>query len=209
MSSETQTTKKSTATAPQNPYDRFSATAIAFHWIVGILILVVIGLSYYMESLPMGTYKFQMYNLHKSLGLLVLLFAIPRILYRLTHGRPPKFDHYAKWEVLLSSLVTWLLYGLLFAMPISGLVMNLSGGHDLKWFNIIAIPNFIGENHDLHEIGEEAHEIMGEALQILIILHVLGTLKHFVIDKDNTLFRMLPLGFFNNLLKKRKKNNAS
>lgn len=182
--------------APNNtPYfeRRFSALSIAFHWGVGLLIIAVIAISFYMESLPPSSYKYQVYNLHKSLGLLVLLLAVPRLIWRLSHGRPPKLPHYKTWEVWLSGTVTWAMYALMIAMPLSGWLMNSAAGFPLKAFGTVPVPLLMDNNKELAELFEEAHELMGDALKILILLHVAGVLKHLTIDKDNTLYRMLPL----------------
>lgn len=175
--------------------DRFSGLSIAFHWGVGLLILAVIAISFYMESLPNSSYKYQVYNLHKSLGLLVLLFAAPRLLWRIKHGRPPKLATHKVWEQRLSSTVAWAMYALIFLMPLSGWLMNSASGYPLKLFGLFDIPSLMNRNKELAELFEEGHEIMGDALKILIILHIAGTLKHFIIDKDNTFYRMLPLPF--------------
>lgn len=38
------------------------------------------------------------------------------------------------------------------------------------------------------------HAVAGTTLLVLIAVHVLATLKHTFIDKDGTIFRMLPFG---------------
>jgi cytochrome b561 len=179
-----------------NTPDRFSLMSITFHWVIGLMILAVIALSYYMESLPNSSYKFQVYNLHKSIGFLVLVLAIPRILWRLGHGRPPKIETHKAWEHRLSSLVAWAMYGLLFLMPLTGFFMGAAYGYPFKLFNILEIPGMISKNQELGNLLNQLHDLGGEVLQILIILHVAGTLKHLTIDKDNTLYRMLPFNFF-------------
>lgn len=189
-----ETPKTTSVSTPSQ--DRFSTLAIAFHWIIGLLILTAIALSYYWDELPRGPEKYEIYNLHKSIGILVLLFALPRLAYRLMHGRPPKFDHYKKWEVTLSSVVTWSLYGLMIAMPISGWLMSSGGGYAVPFFGLFEMPALIGKSKELGGIFHETHELCGNVIQILIVLHVGGTLKHYVMDKDNTLYRMLPISIF-------------
>ncbi len=172
---------------------RYSIPAIAFHWIMAIAVGTVIGLALYMDGLENGTHKYQVYALHKSFGLLVLALVIPRIIWRFATPHPGKMPTHKRWERTLSSIVAWALYALMFAMPLSGLIMNGAAGYQVKFFDLFTIDPLVAKNADLAKSLKEAHEIMGDAIQILILLHVGGALKHLFIDRDNTLYRMAPL----------------
>jgi cytochrome b561 len=43
----------------------------------------------------------------------------------------------------------------------------------------------------MRELFYEAHEVIGLIILLVIILHIIGALKHKFIDKDDTLKRML------------------
>jgi cytochrome b561 len=129
------------------------------------------------------------FNLHKSIGITLLALVIVRIFWRLTHKAPAMLASYKAWETKLASGVHRLLYVLMVALPLSGLVMAVASKYGVKWFGL----EFIGglDNKPLREVFKEAHEIIGVVILLIIILHILGALKHKFIDKDETLDRML------------------
>jgi cytochrome b561 len=130
------------------------------------------------------------FNLHKSIGITLLGLIIIRILWRITHKPPTALASYKAWERKLSTSAHHLLYLLMLIIPISGLIMSISGKYGVKWFGLDFIAGF--ENKALREIFHETHEIAGVILLAIVALHIAGALKHKFIDKDETMSRMLP-----------------
>lgn len=174
---------------------RFNTPAIIMHWMIAALMATVIGLALYMDDLPAGTEKYQIYMLHKSFGMMVLAVALPRIAWRFIGTHPGKIPTHRRWEKNLSNATAYGLYALMLAMPVSGLLMNSAAGYPLNLFGAVTIPPVIDKNVELGKMIKEFHEIGGTVIQVLIVLHVGGALKHLVIDRDNTLYRMLPFKF--------------
>ena len=67
---------------------RYNATAIALHWLLGLVLVGLFGLGTYMSDLPFSPQRLKLYNWHKWAGVAVLALSLVRILWRLTH-RPP------------------------------------------------------------------------------------------------------------------------
>ena len=96
---------------------------------------------------------------------------------------------YKAWEIKLANGVHRLLYVLMVALPLSGLVMAVASKYGVKWFGLEFISGL--DNKPLREAFKEVHEIVGVVILLIIIVHILGALKHKFIDKDETLDRIL------------------
>jgi cytochrome b561 len=88
-----------------------------------------------------------------------------------------------------------LLYALLFAVPISGWVMNSAAGFPLQWFGLFNLPSIAAHDHDLHEFTEDLHEWLFWALVALAAAHAAAAAYHHLFQRDATLVRMLPRGW--------------
>lgn len=76
------------------------------------------------------------------------------------------------------------------AIPLSGLVMSIASKYGVKWFGLDFIAGI--DSKPLREIFHEVHEIAGLVLVAILVLHILGALKHKFIDKDDTMKRIMP-----------------
>lgn len=190
---------------------RYTKTAVILHWLIAIGIFAMFALGWYMSELPKdapkqiaydlfdwGIYTWQLseeasprtfyFNLHKSIGVTLLGLIIIRVLWRITHRPPALLASYKAWERKLATGTHHLLYLLMVAMPLSGLIMAVASKYGVKWFGI----DFIGglDNTPLREAFKEVHEIIGAIILLVLILHIAGALKHKFIDKDGTMERM-------------------
>ncbi len=190
---------------------RYTKTAIVLHWLIAIGIFGMFGIGWYMSDLPkeapkamaydlfdLGIYTWQLsdavsprtfyFNLHKSIGVTLLLLIAVRLYWRVTHEPPALLASLKAWEKKLATTAHHLLYLFMIATPVSGLIMASYSKYGVKWFGVQLIPGL--DNKALHESLLEVHEIVGIILLAVIILHVAGALKHKFIDKDETLKRM-------------------
>lgn len=172
--------------------DRWSGGSRLFHWVTALLIFILLPLGMWMTGLPFSDFKLELYNCHKTLGLLVLILFIARIGWRMAHTAPAELSSHAVWEKKLAAATHVLLYALLFLIPLSGWVMSSAGEFPVIFFGQ-PVPPIAPKNEWLFDVTREAHEIMAFVLAFLIGLHIAGALKHFVIDRDFTLQRMVPL----------------
>ena len=128
--------------------ERYTRTAIALHWVIAIGVVANIALAWIW---PLGDthdslapYVRPMIDKHKAIGLTILGLAALRLLWRLGH-RPPAFPlSYRPWERQLAHIVHWGLYFVIFAMPITGYVMDCAfkdaAAHPITWFGLFEIP---------------------------------------------------------------------
>lgn len=192
---------------------RYTKVAIILHWLIAFGILGMFAFGWYMTGLPReapeqmsydlfdwGIYTWELtkessprafyFNLHKSIGITLLGLIVIRIVWRIMHKPPALLTSYKAWERKLSTSAHHLLYLLMILVPTSGLIMSVAGKYGVKWFGLDFIAGI--ENKPIREIFHETHEIAGLIFLAIIVLHILGALKHKLIDKDETMQRMLP-----------------
>lgn len=176
--------------------EKYSYVAQAFHWIVGLAILSMIPFGWYMGDVPVSPEKFQLYALHKSIGVTILAAVILRFFWRLYDGVPAAMQSHKPWEKKLSKTVHYVLYFLMLLMPLSGWLMSSAKGFPVSVYGLFNMPDLIAKSQMFGDVLETIHSKAAWAIIILVGLHVAGALKHQFIDKDGTIRRMLPFSLF-------------
>lgn len=183
--------------------ERYSNVAIALHWLIAVMIIGQIAGGFYMHNLPreQAELKFELFQLHKSFGITVLLLTLFRIGWRLTHKPPALPVKMAGWEKLLARGAHLGFYALLLALPLVGWAVvsssPLAGSVQTYLFGVIHWPHLpffegVEDRKGLsHDFGE-LHEYLAFTMIGLIGLHVAAALKHQLIDRDEVLSHMLP-----------------
>lgn len=183
----------------KNDATSYGTLSKTLHWLMAAIIITLIAVGIYMAGLPKETaeqkqYAFQFYGLHKSFGVVALLLIIVRLAWiRLSPppALPAVFD--AK-EQKVVRLLQSLLYILMLLLPLSGYLMSNAGGYPINLFGLGELPALVGKSKGLGDIAHEAHEIMGFAMLLLIVLHMAGAIKHRLKDRggeSDILKRML------------------
>jgi cytochrome b561 len=170
---------------------RYGVVAQAFHWTVAALVLSGFGVGLYMVTLKLSPGKLQLFSYHKWIGVTVFLLALLRLAWRAGHA-PPPLPPMPAWQHRVAQVTHWLLYLLLFAVPLSGWLMSSAKGMQTVWFGVLPIPDLLAKNKELGHRLEDLHYVLNKTLLVLIGLHVAAALKHFLFDRDQVLQRMLP-----------------
>lgn len=178
----------------RNSEDRYGAVAQLLHWGMLILFVALYLIAESMEEMPKGPDKFELIGLHKSLGVTALLLVLARVGWRFASPPPVTAADLNPMQQKVAGALHILLYICMFAMPISGYVMSMAGGHAIEVFGLFSLPDLVGESHDLKEFAEEAHEVTWVIIMILVGLHAVAALFHHFVAKDSVLRRMLPGG---------------
>ncbi|QIL20004.1 cytochrome b [Thermomonas sp. HDW16] len=178
----------------KNTRDQWGTVSKTLHWLVVALILAMAWLGLTMGDMPNGPDKIARYALHKSIGISILALMALRLLWRLYAGAPDPVPGTPRWQERIATLTHWALYALLFAVPVSGWVMNSAAGFPLQWFGLFNLPAIAGKDHDLHELTEEMHELLFWAMATVAVLHAAAAFYHHLFQRDATLARMLPAG---------------
>ncbi len=174
----------------KNTETKFGSIAISLHWLMAIIIIGMLALGLYMTGLPKSALKLKLYGWHKEFGMLILMLAAARISWRLSNINP-SLASLPSWERLGALAVHWMLYLLMFAMPITGWLITSAAGFPVSFFGLFLIPTIVPADENWLKIFETMHEWIAYGLIALIIGHTLAALKHHFIDKDDIFRRML------------------
>jgi cytochrome b561 len=171
---------------------RYGAIAQAFHWLIAGLIFVMLGLGYYMEDLPEGARKLEVFGIHKSIGITIAMLAGLRVVWRLLNPPPLLPASMRFWERKTAGVVHALLYLMLFVQPLVGFLQSNAADVPVVLWGFWLLPPLIGPDEPLSETLIGVHSIGGNLLAILVIVHVAAALRHHFVLKDDVLRRMLP-----------------
>ncbi len=181
-----------------NTRETYGLVAQAFHWATAGLILVLLPMGVIMHELPaqseaQAVAKFELYSLHKTLGMAVLIIAVARILWALVQVHPAPLHPERRIETLAAKVVHWLLYASIVLMPVTGWLHHAAlDGFAPIWGPFPQTAAIIPKNPVIADLFGQAHFAMGLVLAGSIALHVAGAFKHAVLDRDGTLRRMIP-----------------
>jgi cytochrome b561 len=172
---------------------RYAIPAIVLHWLIAGLIVCAFSLGLTMINIPgLTPTKLKYFSWHKWLGVTVLGLASFRLLWRLTHAAPAYPGNMPGWQQKAAHALHALLYGLIFAIPLSGYFYSLAAGVPVVYLGLIPLPVLIDADPALKVILKQVHYAFNMLLLGAVALHLLAALKHQFIDKDGVLKRMLP-----------------
>ena len=169
---------------------RYTRVAIVLHWTIATLIVANLAIGLLHDSLLKGTIP-----LHKSIGMLVLLLGLVRLGWRFAHRPPPLPASVRVWERRLSAVIHWLFYALIVLIPLSGWIFTSASlkRHPLSFFGLFPLPMFpVPQDKAISSVWADRHELMAYLMIGLLVLHVVGALKHRFVERDRVLDRMLP-----------------
>lgn len=171
---------------------KWPSTIIFVHWISAIVVVGMFASGLWMVDL---TYYSDWYKTaphwHKSMGLLLFVVTVLRLVTRVLFTRPP--SHGSKHEKALSKIGHGLLYALLLSLFTSGYLISTADGRGIDIFNWVSVPS-LGEFFENQEdIAGEVHFYLAWSLIGLAVLHAGAALKHHFVNKDDTMKQMLRL----------------
>ncbi|MGI8525983.1 MAG: cytochrome b [Pseudolabrys sp.] len=170
----------------------YTGTAKTLHWLIVALLIAQFSVAWTMPDIGRDTVPETLINLHFSIGVIIVLVAIIRLAWRATHGEPAPLDGIPPWQTTTARIVHWLLYLLLFVVPLLGWLNASYRGFPIIMFGL-ELPKLLatraagwGWTGDVHILAAEY------GLLTLVGLHLAAALYHFVIRRDGVLQRMLP-----------------
>ncbi|MFO1037771.1 MAG: cytochrome b [Geminicoccaceae bacterium] len=177
-----------------NTRDRWGSVQVGLHWLIAALILLQIPAGLIMVSVSPGAFQNFLFTFHKNNGLIVLILAVVRLIWRYRHPIPVLPGDMPPWQQAMARGTHAALYILLFMMPISGFLYTAYGGYPVPFLGLVDLKNLVTPDKPMSEIWQTMHLSLQWLLYLAVALHVGGALNHHLVRKDGILRRMLPAG---------------
>lgn len=162
------------------------------HWVVAIAVMGMLLLGLFLEFGGLAREdKRWLVDLHKSVGVLVLIYGAWRVLWRMIQGFPKSDNiNMPAWQEVASKIAHWILLAGILVMPLSGVIANIFGGRSVAVFTWFSIPSQT-EISWLSNLAGYTHRYAGYVLAIIVVVHIAAALKHHFVDRDSVLTRMV------------------
>ena len=181
---------------------RYNGVAMTLHWIIAALIITNILLAWYFNTLN-GAAKIPPVQLHKSIGITVLLLSLLRLFWRFVRPPPALPSSVTGWERIAAGTVYLLFYVIMIGMPMTGWALSsaspLIAVYPIKLYGVIpwpAIGYLTKLPHDemkaAHSAFVNLHGLGAKLAYAMIVLHVLAATRHWLILRDGVVGRMIP-----------------
>lgn len=170
----------------------FGWVAVAFHWLVAVVVIGLFALGFYMVDL---TYYDDWYrqapHIHRSVGMLLFAVMVFRVMWRFVTPPPKPLPDHSALEVTGAKLGHLALYLLIFVAMISGYLISTADGSSIDVFGWFEVPSLTGRIKGLEDTAGDVHYWATWALIVMAGMHALAAFKHHFVDRDDTLRRML------------------
>ena len=177
----------------RNDASGYGTVARLLHWLAAVCVLVAWGLGTFLDVLP-KRFEPRALWLHETVGLALLAIVLVRLGWRLGGNPPPPAlpGPMARWSQPMAHGLHWLLYGLMIAVPVIGIVLTFARGQSLPLFGLAEIASPWPRDRALARSIKGIHELGANLMMLLATIHVGAALVHHYMLKDDTLRRMLP-----------------
>ncbi len=179
---------------PSSPADgAYTGTARLLHWLIVVLLIVQFIFAWIMPHIGRTVPVSTLIDLHLWFGTLILFVAVIRLVWRATHPDPVPVDGLPPWQHASARIVHWLLYLLLFVVPILGWVNASWRGMPVTFFGLFELPKLVATRAPGWRFTGGLHGLLANYLMLALVgIHVTAALYHHFIRRDGVLQRMLP-----------------
>ncbi len=169
---------------------RYDSVQITLHWLTAAFFIAAVVLIWIVGELPRGDLRTTLFFIHRSCGVTVLGLAVIRLAWRLLRGAPPMPAELPEWQRIAAVATHWVLYALIFVMPVTGFISSAAGGHTVSFFFLFDLPQ-LPENKEFAKGAEAVHVTLQWLIYAVVLLHTIAALRHHFVLRDNVLRRML------------------
>jgi cytochrome b561 len=170
---------------------RFTPLQRALHWIMAVCILAMLFIGVGMVSTVAPDYL-TLVNIHKPLGILILILALIRLVVRWRYGAPPLPLDLPEPMKLAAYLSHYALYALMIAMPLIGWAMLSAADYPVTLWSGFSLPQIVPQSASLHTLLWNAHYYLAFCFFALILMHLAAGLFHGLIRRDGVFDAMGP-----------------
>lgn len=174
----------------KNTANTYGGVAKSFHWLLFLMLTFSIVAGNFLATMPKGAEKLQAAGMHKSFGAVILMLIMLRLVWRLINKTPRLPEGTTTGGAFAAKAMHWGLYLLMFAQPLSGIMMSQAAGIPISFFGLFESPIFLNKDPELAKIFFNIHGTVWVILIIAVIGHVGAALRHHFIKKNNVLKQM-------------------
>ena len=167
----------------------FSPLARFFHWLMAPLVVAMLFIGVGMVA-TVSQARLTLIAIHRPLGIAILALVVLRFLWRLTHRAPPLPADMPAWQRFAAFASHWVLYALLFAMPLVGWAMLSAGGYPVHLFSGFDLPPIVAQDPRAYAMLRGAHTWLAMLLFVTFLAHFAAALFHGLIRRDGVFSSM-------------------
>jgi len=177
---------------------RYTFVAVAFHWVIAAAIVIQILLGLRMGSGHSAT-TYALFQLHKSIGITILVLSLGRLGWRLVNPPPPAPLGQPRWERIASHVVHWGFYVAMIGLPLTGWLIVSSSRTNIPTilYGLIPWPHAPGvaelpaaSKHVVNLASSTSHQLLVKLVYALLALHLGAVAKHQLLDRDEVFAHM-------------------
>lgn len=168
---------------------RYPALSRWLHWGMALLIIGMVFVGVAMVD-SVATWQPTAVQLHKWLGLSLLVLVALRLVQRLRHPAPPLPADLPRLQALAARGAHVALYALMFAMPLVGWAMQGAAGTPVVLPGGWVLPALVAPDLATYGLLRDAHAVLAYALFALVLLHAGAGLHHGLVRRDGVLESM-------------------
>jgi cytochrome b561 len=177
----------------ERKHTAYDPMAKMLHWLVLGLLIAQFVFGWTMPHIGRSVPSSLLIDWHVWLGVMILLVAIIRLLWRFTHGEPEPEAGVMPWQTTTARIIHWLLYGLLFTLPILGWLNASWRGMPVTFFGAFELPKLLATRVPGWGWTGDVHTFLADYVLLpLVGIHVAAALYHYFVRRDRVLQRMLP-----------------
>jgi cytochrome b561 len=167
--------------------EKYPRALVLLHWLVAVIMIATLSLGWLLDDHE------ELINVHRSLGVCVLAFALLRlgVRWRLHRRMPDSVNPPGSLSRLAEKTVHTLLYFAMVGIPLLGWFKSNAAGHQLTFFGWFALPTVIGPNPQLSQRLGDMHSLAATGFAILLGAHVAAALLHGIIHRYSILKRIM------------------
>jgi cytochrome b561 len=156
-----------------------------------ILVLLVHG--WWMTHMIPRPERLANYAWHSAMGYDLLALLVLRLLWRWVNPVPPLPGDLRPWERMAAQIGHMVLYVLMFVVSLTGWVVattfRVPMTKDLFGIDVPPIVTLV--DRSVRQWVEESHMVLAYLLAAVVLVHIVGALRHHFLKLNNLLIRMV------------------
>jgi cytochrome b561 len=172
------------------PTSHFAPVARLLHWLMALMVIAMLFIGAGMVASVSERHEWLL-NLHKPLGIAILVLVIVRLVVRFSTRTPPLPADLPAWQALAATLSHYVLYALMLAMPLIGWAMISAAGDPVMLGHSVRLPSIVAANAETFALLRQAHRYLAYLFFLTILTHLAAALFHGWIRRDEVLDSML------------------